>query len=131
MEPNWVKEPMELPPVEKERGGCLSIYLVVGLGAAVVALFLFLGLASDSRARFLPPSYLIVTLAVTVAYIVFTYQTWNWKRWGLYGLYATMIISNVYDLVVGISDPGRNILQLFVQPLILYLLTYKKMEYFE
>jgi ABC-type Na+ efflux pump permease subunit len=131
MEPNWTKQPLELPPVEKERGGCLSIYLGVSLLASIVALVLFAGLASDPRARILPPSYIPVSLIIIAATAVCAYQTWNWKRWGLYGLYATMIVSNLYSMIIGVGDVGRNLLQLFVQPLILYLLTYKKMDNFE
>jgi hypothetical protein len=51
---------MELPPVQKDRDGCLSIYLAFSLVASVIALVLFLGLALDPRSRILPAPHALL-----------------------------------------------------------------------
>lgn len=126
------KRYVELVPDVKERGGCLSLYLGIGIIAGPIALFLFLSLASDPRVRFVVPSYYLpAQILVILTTLICTVAAWNWKLWGLRGLYVTMVLSNMLSIVSGVGDVGRNLLQLFIQPLILYLLTRNKIEDFE
>ena len=117
---------------DRERGGCLSLYLGIGLILGPIVVLLYLNLLSDRRVTLLIPGwFLVVQFALIILTFIFTYQTWHWKRWGLYGLYGTMIFGNLLSIGIGIGNPSRDLIQLVVQPLILYGLVRNKMDYFE
>jgi len=114
-----------------QRGGCLSLYLIATVIFSGIAFFLFLSISTDPRLRAAAPAWYGPSgILIVLAFGIFAYLTWNWKRRGLYGLFVMMVVSNVFQLALGIGDPTRNIVALFVQPLILYLLVRNKLNEF-
>jgi hypothetical protein len=56
---------------------------------------------------------------------------WNWKQWGIYGLYGLMIFDNVLQIILRSPSAGTHLIAFCVQPLILWLLVRNKIEMFE
>jgi hypothetical protein len=116
----------------KERGGCLSLYLAAALLFSVAGLVLWIGLAADPRvSRVVSPVTIILFVGILIAFIVCTWGTWQWKQWGLNGLFITTVLSNLIQFGLGVGEPARNLAALFIQPLILWLLVRNKMDWFE
>ncbi|MCC6612136.1 MAG: hypothetical protein IT320_01595 [Anaerolineae bacterium] len=118
--------------MERERGGCLTLYLVVSLFAGGLALISILELLSYQRyAEVIPPWLIVIVGVLIAAQIVCIVGIYSWKAWGVYGLAASMIVSNLFQLMLSLGNPGSNLVQLVVQPLVLYILVKDKMPEFE
>jgi hypothetical protein len=104
-------------PVERERGGCLTAFLVFIIGVNVFFLVTLCAQYSEvsrySYGSSLMPVFALgfgiqcVVLACAVA-------LWNWKKWGYYGLMlgygasfliglVTGSITNIIGAIVGVS----------------------------
>jgi hypothetical protein len=121
-------EPGDYP---RERGGCLTAFLVFVIGVNVFFLFTFCVRASE-LSRYSNSSSVIPILAVSFAVqgavLACAVAMWNWKSWGYYGLGAAYAIQAVLMLLSG------NILGLVGSLIglgILYAVVNPRVEMFE
>lgn len=99
---------MKAGSAEKQRGGCLTAWIMLVLIAnPLVAIFYLL--SGNELARSLPgfPGWAIPGLIViAVANTVFAVGTWIWKRWGVYGFAASAVITFAVNLFAGLGGPS-------------------------
>lgn len=100
-------------PMEPERGGCLTAFLVVAFLGQIASIFIALSLQSDinslsssvraSASSEVGFAQMIVYFVIIVAVIglVCIWGLWNWKRWGYYGIIALYVIGAILNLVSG------------------------------
>ena len=119
---------------EKERGGCLTVWLVV-----VTAFNLFFGLISslqllsyvgDPRVtRVIPAVVIYGLIGLEIALIAGLFGIWNWKRWGVYTVAGALAISAVFSLISG--DALRGLVFPIIQFAIFFYLINPKWDYFD
>jgi O-antigen ligase len=119
---------------EKERGGCLTAWLVV-----VTAFNLFFGLISslqllsyvgDPRVtRVIPAVVIYGLIGLEIALIAGLFGIWNWKRWGVYTVAGALAISAVFSLILG--DALRGLVFPIIQFAIFFYLINPKWDYFD
>ena len=119
---------------DKERGGCLTVWLVV-----VTAFNLFFGLISslqllsyvgDPRVtRVLPAVVIYGLIGLEIALIAGLFGIWNWKRWGVYTVAGALTISAVLSLISG--DALRGLVFPIIQFAIFFYLINPKWDYFD
>lgn len=89
----------------RERGGCLTVFLVLLIGWTAYYLVDTISKLLGANNRFLLESSLMpliaVALVVNVAILIFAVALWKWKRWGYYGLLALNLIQAVVMLLLG------------------------------
>ncbi|HVO43953.1 MAG TPA: hypothetical protein VMT34_15090 [Aggregatilineales bacterium] len=125
----------------RERGGCLTLYLVASIVVSILVLLLllltgaFVGVvnASGALAETGSPSIPIfpllldgVGVLVSVAGFV---GAWTWKKWGIYLLVASFVISALGGLISG--NASSAVLGLAVEVGILWYLIRDKWAWFE
>jgi hypothetical protein len=112
---------------DKERGGCLTAYLVFLMIGAVVSGLRFLTLSSDETNN-ISSDFLIILIAVVLAHIACIVGLWNWKRWGYYGL----LLSYGIGFVVGLlANELSSVVGGLVGGLILLTLMQDRMGYLD
>ena len=112
----------------RERGGCLTVWLVVSAVLSIVVLLGLIGLGANTDNLF--NSVVIVGVIIVAADLAFIYGIWNWKRWGVYGLAVATVLSNGFSILNGIR-PETNLVQMVVQLVILYYLVHSRWDQFE
>ncbi|MCA9908642.1 MAG: hypothetical protein KC519_08345 [Anaerolineae bacterium] len=118
--------------MERERGGCLTVYLIVLAAAAGLGIVSILGLASNPRSAEVIPSWIVIFVVVlAIVQIASVVGIWSWKTWGIMALAASMIISNLVQIFTGLGSLAMNIVQLVVQPLLLFVVLRDKMHEFD
>ena len=113
----------------KERGGCLTAFLIFVIFANIVSLIMVCGKYSNFEDESylyenpgLVETVLIVAGVVQLGIFISAVALWNWKRWGYYGLIvgyllgmgANLVIGNILGLIGGIV--GLVILASLVNP---------------
>jgi len=87
----------------RERGGCLTVFLVFIMGANVLALVYLCSLTTQvsrySSASAMP--ILALAFGFQSAVLACAAGMWNWKRWGYYGLAAVYVIEAGIMLLAG------------------------------
>lgn len=115
----------------KERGGCLSIYLTVLICASTFVLFYSLAnpgwMLPYIFSRVISP----LVIPIASATVICARAVWNWKLWGVHGLYGLMIFDNGLQIILNANNAGTYLIALIIQPLILWLLVRNKMDWFE
>ena len=111
---------------ERQRGGCLTAFLVVFIALNLLSFVfafleatLFIPYATRSLMPILPLSFVIAACAVAI---------WNWKIWGYYGLVSICVIG------IAINLYPENILSLIGALLflsVLFSVVNDKIEMFE
>jgi len=96
---------------EPERGGCLTLFLVVlGIGQIGLLLYSFSMLDTISSLSANPSYYgnlstarflFWVQVAMSLAMIVSIYGLWNWKTWGYGGMAVIYAINLLMSLFTG------------------------------
>ncbi len=84
----------------RQRGGCLSAWLVLVMGANGLGALLVLGQAAQSASA----ADTCLVLALSIGNVVFAAALWNWKKWGAYGLAASFAL--VFLLGLALNDLG-------------------------
>jgi hypothetical protein len=123
-----------------ERGGCLTIFLLVLVVFTVYGLWGAFGtkqVYQDLAAQGLIPEVLIpdwvlpAQIALAALSLVFIYGIFTWKKWGVYGLVAAWIAG----IVIGMATPGTilplSLLILGVEVLLLATALRGRWMYFE
>ena len=136
------ENPLYKPPkalaLGRERGGCLTAWLGVSLALSLIGAVLFLQVLDGFRPGALRPGFrmpfssfaVVFMIGLTIADIVCLYGTWNWKRWGVYGLVVVAIVSPLAESMLGRAAEADFIAPI-VQMVILWLLLRNKWQYFE
>lgn len=93
------------PRPVRDRGGCLTAYLLVAVAANVVSLLAVCAQFIDIQTNtfeYITPSAARVNLAfvlvVQVGILACVIALWEWKAWGYYGLVAANLITIVIYL---------------------------------
>jgi len=87
----------------RQRGGCLTTYLVVFTTLSVLDGILFILFGSALQATLAIPAWALATNTVGALLMIGCYiALWNWKSWGAYGLIGL----NVLDLPLSVLS-GR------------------------
>lgn len=73
----------------RKRGGCLTAFLVVVL---VANLWGGLSTLLAGPIPDFPPALPVVAVFLSLANCVFVVGIWKWKRWGVYGFVATVLV---------------------------------------
>lgn len=112
-------------PAQSRYSRGLSIILVLftlvyALGL-VYLLLSWLGIQSFDPAIWQPdslPIYMLVFLIGTVS----LYGIWKGKKWGVYGLASTWVLTGLLNLVFALPTPNRYTFLAFLLVIILFLL---------
>lgn len=116
---------MAIPSQERKRGGCLTILLILMLIANPLTGLTYL-LAGAAITQVLPnvPQWGIFLLGfLSFANFVFALAIWTWKKWGVYGLAASSLVTFVFNvLTLGLLAGLFNLLALGIEILILVVL---------
>ena len=75
----------------RERGGCLSMWLVAVMGFNLLGNCMLLANGIFD----------VIALGLSAANIVCAAAVWNWKRWGAYGLASSFSVSFIIGLALG------------------------------
>src|SRR5579871_2547689 len=95
-----------------ERGGCLTVYLLATVVFAILGLILLLtagavvSVANVAGAATGTPTGvsvfpIIISIVAIIVSIVDVYGAWNWKKWGVYLIVASAIISALGSVLNG------------------------------
>jgi hypothetical protein len=121
---------------EQERGGCLTVFLVLSFIGSLLGLVGTVMLSSGSNAlagtgyNFVLPSwYLPVAVISIVVHLVAIYGVWTWKKWGVYLLIAEYVFS--FFITLSTNGIAYALGGMVVSGLILWYLLKDKMEAFE
>jgi hypothetical protein len=91
--------------VIKQRGGCLSVFLVWKALALIVISVCCL--ISSEALRYVAsstsPIALILVLILACLEIVLLFGIWNWKLWGVFGMIGLGIFAFVCNLITGVG----------------------------
>ena len=126
----------------RERGGCLSLYLILAFLGSVfglVALLLASGSLAAANAALvaqgaapvvLPGWYIpgeIVVIVVTLAAI---YGIYTWKKWGVYLLVGTWVLNILFGVGSG-TGLGSSLGVLVIEAVLLWYVLRNKWQLFE
>jgi hypothetical protein len=116
-----------------ERGGCLSLWLIVNAAIIGIGVFTFCGLffrtySRDIRFDRLPANlqtYVIVGLALMVGWGICLIAIWYWKKWGVYGFVLLSFLSLGLEIVVSPQtlDTTDFLSPIISNALLLYVVT--------
>jgi len=122
----------------RQRGGCLSLYLLVAIFGSVLGLLAVSGanalnaqLAAAGQAVVdIPSWYVPAEVALIVLTLVAIYGIFTWKKWGVYLLIAQWVISLLVNIVGG-QGLGTSIVSLLIQAALLAFVLRDKWALFE
>ncbi|MCB0365625.1 MAG: hypothetical protein H6624_04330 [Bdellovibrionaceae bacterium] len=116
---------------EVRRGGWLTAFLILMFIAnplTAISYFLFPGAIVSALPK--ATEGLIMGLGVmAVLNTVFAAGIWMWKKWGVYGFYASAVVALIVNVYIGLSV-FQSLLGL-LGPVIVYLLTKGRWQRFE
>ena len=123
---------MNEPVQTKERGGCLTLWLVVALiGTGLASLMYIFGSSSMEETYPDTDTWLFTALGIaSVFQFISAAGIWMWKRWGVYGYAVIIVLGLGLNLAI-----GTNIAVAFgstvIGGAILYALIKDKWDYFD
>lgn len=115
--------------IKPGHGGCLTLWLVVSALAAIFVIVSLLGIRELAARRGVGPLVYIL-IAASVLHIVFVVGIFDWRKWGVYGIVAIVIISPILQIIAGIATT-RDYIAPFVQLGLLYYLIHDKWDYYD
>jgi len=92
------------PPQERNRGGCLTAFLVAMMIINPLVAILYLA-AGSTIAKNLPnaPSWSIPVLGIfCIVNFAGAIALWRWKRWGFYAFVVSALVALVVNIIIGI-----------------------------
>jgi hypothetical protein len=124
-----------------ERGGCLTIFLVVGfvgyLLSIAASLYIQFQINTGNISEYLLDAQLgLVQLLLWILAIigiggmVCIWGLWNWKRWGYYGVIAIFVAGAVINFLSGMVLAQQVLISIFSVGILIYLMR-DKMIYLE
>jgi hypothetical protein len=110
----------------KQRGGCLTAFLVLMFIAnPITALFYLFGTEILHKGLPNAPEWMFPVLAVLAsAQLVCAIGMWTWRKWGVYGSFTLAALGFVINLAMGINPMqafmglgGPIILAVLIKPI--------------
>lgn len=83
---------------ERERGGCLTAYLIVVSIFWLIGGFSFLNISRELTSSTSQMWAMVIGIASLVA-VVFVTGIWKWKKWGVLGLFGILILNILFYLI--------------------------------
>lgn len=125
--------------IERQRGGCLTVWLGVSLAIALLGVLSIIQLLDLLRPGALPRGeststiwFMIIVLGGLLAgRLASLYAIWNWKRWGVYSLIVVTIVSYFVQHLFPDRTPLLNCLDLLLEFLILWLVVRRRWLLFD
>lgn len=117
-----------IPQAKRSIGlSIILAFFTLGYAASVVALpLMWMGVQSYDPQVFPPGSHLFYALTSLIG-IASLYGIWKWKKWGVYGLAGTWVLTGIINMVFG--SPGSNLGFLLITGFFLLLLpAWQRME---
>lgn len=95
--------PSEIAP--RDRGGCLSAFLIamVGINGAVAVMYMLAGMGVVAAFQRIAWWALWVLAATASINLVAALALWRWQRWGLYVFIACTVVVFGLNTVIGVS----------------------------
>ena len=126
------------PTPVRERGGCLSLYLVLAIFGSVLGLLAVSGLgavnaqlaANGVGVTPLPSWYVPAEVVLIVATLVAIYGIVSWKKWGVY-LLVVLWIAGLVVTVAGGQSIVTGLVTLLIEAALLALVLRNKWALFE
>jgi hypothetical protein len=120
----------------RERGGCLTLYLIVIVIGSILGLIAAFSLSSTANqlaaqgfAVAVPSWYGPAWIVSIILSLAGAYGTWNWKKWGVYLLIANLVFSAAISVAAG--QALSAIIGLIIAGAILWYLLRNKWAFFE
>lgn len=120
----------------RERGGCLTLYLVLIVIGSILGLIAAFSLSSTANqlaaqgfAVNVPSWYGPAWIVSIILSIAGAYGTWTWKKWGIYLLAANLVFSTAISVAAG--QGLSAIVGLIIAGAILWYLVRNKWAMFE
>lgn len=118
-----------------ERGGCLTLWLVLSFGVGLLGVLMYvnlLGVVAErpGALRIISPVALILFGILILSSLLFLADIWRWKRRGVYGIAITAIASPFIETMLRTADSSDWVAPV-IQLGILYFLVKDKWDYFE
>lgn len=115
--------------VEKKRGFWLTGFLVLMFIANPLTAFSYFS-NPEAIMIYMPgataPVMMVLGVLAVLNFVV-AVGMWLWKRWGVYGYYASVVVAFLINIYIGL---GYMSVLGFLGVLIIYLLTRKRWQYF-
>lgn len=107
---------------EQRRGGCLTVFLAIGVLGNTVAAGIYANTVIKGTLfnQSIPGWAVLVLLVGCIANVVACAAVWKWQRWGVYAFFATSVFALFVNLSLGLS--AGNILVGLIGPAILLAL---------
>ena len=115
--------------IKPEHGGCLTAWLAVSVLAAIFTIVTLAGIREVAQQRGIG-TLIYILIGASVLHVVFIVGIFDWRRWGVYGLIAIVIISAVLQIIAGVATT-RDYVAPFVQLGLLYYLIHEKWDYYD
>jgi hypothetical protein len=121
----------------RERGGCLTVYLlliVIGSVFSLVSAFSLNATLQQAAAQgiavpTIPSWYAPASILPVILSLVGAVGTWTWKKWGVYVLAASLVLSAVLAVLAGQIVTG--LIALVIGGGLLWYVLRNKMAMFE
>ena len=121
----------------RERGGCLSLYLILAFLGSVLGLVSVLTLNAANAALVaqgvtaIPGWYIPALVVEIILTLVAIYGMYTWKKWGVYLLVGTWVLSIAIAQAGGVSSVGTSIGTIVIEALVLWYVLRNKWALFE
>ncbi len=129
------------PVPVRERGGCLTWYLVASIVFSIIGLLLLLlagaaigaveatGALAGTDVPRLSAFPIIISIVAIVVSVVGFFGAWTWKKWGIYLIGASFVISALGGLIGGKLSSAA--ISLVIEFAVLWYVLREKWAFFE
>jgi hypothetical protein len=95
---------MTVPPVQRQRGGCLTAWLAVVIIINPLVSLNYLATGSNLKDTYphRPGWAIPVLILAGFANCIFGIAVWKWQKWGVYGFVAVSLLAFVVNVASGI-----------------------------
>lgn len=125
MQQNRSDSTKELNRANRDRGLALSFYLMIMMVIACFSLIAICWRASQFGGY---GSIAMTTSILPLVMIGFIIATWNWKKWGYYGLILSYLVAALLALI---SGAFLSLIPIIVTLILLVSLVQKQLELFD
>ena len=134
-DPYGYPPPRPPPRAVRERSGCLNLWLIASIVFGLIALFGLiqvweLVLRTPNAFQRVSPIGLILLSALLIGMLICVWGIWRWKRWAVYGIALTSIVSPFVEYAFFRAD-ASDVIAPFIQIAVLYFLVKDKWDDFE
>lgn len=88
---------------EAKVHGCLTLWLIGTVLSVVQLIMVIVGGGSQLWADILGPRWhLGVSIVLSLTNLIFLFAIWKWKKWGVFGLTASIVINIAVNWISGL-----------------------------